>query len=51
MTKQLNIGIGHQNFFCLNIGTSDIGRFTWIGRSLMVSRSSAILWQPFFHIR
>ena len=35
MIEQLNIGIGHQNFFRLNIRTSDIGRFTRIGRSLV----------------
>jgi len=37
--KQLNIGIGigHWNFFRLNIGTSDMGRFTRIGRSLITS--------------
>ena len=32
--KQINIGIRHR-IFCLNIGTSDIGHFTRIGRSVI----------------
>jgi len=38
MTEQINIGIGigHRNFFRLNIGTSDIGGLSRIGRTLVM---------------